>query len=293
MNQEPLQWHPGFYAALQIELEDDREHLTFESEHQLSEKPMSIDTLVIKVNPGAVITKNIGQIFRQHNIIEFKSPTDYVSMNDFYKVFGYTCFYQSDTGNVGEIKPEELTITFVSSHFPRKLMLHLHNAYHISYVEAFPGIYHLTGLLFPIQIITTEKLSKKDNFWLSRMRTDLKIQEDLEPLSHAYRQKPKDPRYEAVMDLLLRANLAQAKEAKYMCDAIRELFAEEYKEAKEEGETVKLINQVIRKRANGQTISEIAEDLLESPEQIHLIFDAIDHAPNNDIDSIYNYFISI
>lgn len=35
---EVLQWHPAFYAGLQIELEEDRENLIFENEHQLSTK---------------------------------------------------------------------------------------------------------------------------------------------------------------------------------------------------------------------------------------------------------------
>ena len=45
---EVLQWHPAFYAGLQIELEEDRENLIFENEHQLSTKPMEIDVLVVK-----------------------------------------------------------------------------------------------------------------------------------------------------------------------------------------------------------------------------------------------------
>ena len=38
------------------------------------------------------------------SIIEYKSPDDYLTINDFYKVYGYCCFYQSDTEHVCEIK---------------------------------------------------------------------------------------------------------------------------------------------------------------------------------------------
>ena len=72
---------------------------------------MRIDELVIKIRGEEKIQKNIGRIFRKHNIIEYKSPDDYLTINDFYKVYGYCCFYQSDTEHVCEIKPEELTIT--------------------------------------------------------------------------------------------------------------------------------------------------------------------------------------
>ena len=54
-----------------------------------------------------------------------KSPDDYLTINDFYKVYGYCCFYQSDTEHVCEILPEELTITFICNHYPRNLIQHL------------------------------------------------------------------------------------------------------------------------------------------------------------------------
>ena len=63
----------------------------------MSRKPLAMDLLVIKKEPGVQIHKNIGRIFRRHNIVEFKSPKDYLSINDFYKVYAYACLYQSDT----------------------------------------------------------------------------------------------------------------------------------------------------------------------------------------------------
>ena len=93
----------AFTASLQIEFEDEADKIIFESEHLLSKKPMQIDELVIKVHDNEKIQKNIGRIFRKHNIVEYKSPEDYLTINDFYKVYGYCCFYQSDTEHVCEI----------------------------------------------------------------------------------------------------------------------------------------------------------------------------------------------
>ena len=45
----------------------------------------------------------------------FYTSDDYLSINDFYKVYGYTCFYQSDTESVLEILPTELTVTIVNA----------------------------------------------------------------------------------------------------------------------------------------------------------------------------------
>ena len=58
-NDDKIQWHPAFDAALQIELEDEAEYLEFEPEHLLSKKPMQIDVLV-KNEKDVKIKKNIG-----------------------------------------------------------------------------------------------------------------------------------------------------------------------------------------------------------------------------------------
>jgi hypothetical protein len=58
-------------------------------EYQLTTEPLKIDVVIIKKTKNVVIDKNIAAIFREHNVLEFKNPTDYVSVNDFYKVYGY------------------------------------------------------------------------------------------------------------------------------------------------------------------------------------------------------------
>lgn len=120
-----IEWHPAFQTSIQIEFENEWEKLSFEPEHLLSKKPMQIDELIIKVKDNEKVQKNIGKIFRKYNIIEYKSPDDYLTINDFYKVYGYSCFYQADTENVFEIQPQEVTITFICNHYPRTMIQHL------------------------------------------------------------------------------------------------------------------------------------------------------------------------
>ena len=108
-----LQWHPAFFAGLQIELRDEADKLTFEQEHYLSTKPLQIDILIIKKNTTDRIQKNIGRIFRKYNIVEYKSPDDYLSIDDFYKVYAYCCLYKSTGDNQNEKKANDITITFI------------------------------------------------------------------------------------------------------------------------------------------------------------------------------------
>ena len=74
-NDEKIQWHPAFDAALQIEFGDEAKYLEFDPEHLISKKPMQIDVLV-KNEKHVKLKKNIGRVFRQYNIIEYKSPED-------------------------------------------------------------------------------------------------------------------------------------------------------------------------------------------------------------------------
>lgn len=235
MDQKLLQWHPAFQAVLQIELLDERDSLKFQREFNLSEKPLQIDTLIIKSEPEKRTIKTIGHLFRRHNIIEYKSPGDYLSVNDFYKVLAYACIYQSNTKTELEIRPEELTITMVTNHYPRKLIRHLSRLYKSVVKEQYPGIYYADGLMFPVQIILIGRLSPEEYVWLSRLRRDLSIMEDIEPLSKEYKGKEKNPLFEAAMDIIVRANWPKYKEGRDMCNALEELFADKLVEWEKKG----------------------------------------------------------
>ena len=174
MTEGKLQWHPAYVAALHIEFENELDVLEIKSEHLLGKKPLQIDVLVIKKAEDTPIRKNIGQIFRTYNIIEYKSPEDSLNINDFYKVYAYACLYQSDTEHVCAIRPNELTITFVCSHYPRKMLKQLKAGRSLAVARKSNGIYYLTGDEFPIQLIIANRLPKEENCWLQNLRNDLK-----------------------------------------------------------------------------------------------------------------------
>ncbi|MDO4444967.1 MAG: hypothetical protein Q4C97_05445 [Bacillota bacterium] len=47
-NTPMLQWHPAFFAGIQIELAEDADYLEFIQEYALGTKPMEIDVLIKK-----------------------------------------------------------------------------------------------------------------------------------------------------------------------------------------------------------------------------------------------------
>jgi hypothetical protein len=129
--------------------------------------------VIIKKFRDVAIQKNIASIFRKENVVEYKSPRDYVSVGDFYKVYGYACLYISL--NKADIK--DLSLTFVESRYPRELLAHLREVRGYTVEEKLPGIYIIKGDILPIQVIDSRKLSEDENIWLKDLYDKLNEQE--------------------------------------------------------------------------------------------------------------------
>lgn len=222
-----LQWHPAFYASIQIEFEKEADKLTFIREHPLATKPILIDVVIIKKNTDDKLKKNIGRIFKKYNIVEYKSPKDYLSINDFYKVYAYACYYISSSKRVNGISPEDVTITFVAHRYPMKMIKHLEKIRGLEIINTDKGIYYILGDTFPIQLIVTKRLSEENNLWLSSLTDDLKGHSIIDKLSKEYRKNRRNELYKSVMNIIIRANNEQFREEKDMCEAILELFQDE------------------------------------------------------------------
>ncbi|MFQ9569600.1 MAG: 3-isopropylmalate dehydrogenase [Roseburia inulinivorans] len=298
-NDDKIQWHPAFDAALQIELEAEAEYLEFEPEHLLSKKPMQIDVLV-KNEKDVKIQKNIGRIFRQYNIIEYKSPDDRLNIDDFYKTYGYACLYKSETGAIDEIPATELTITFVCYNYPLKMLQRLEHDKKLIIENIENGIYYLIGDSIPIQLIIIPKLSKESNYWLNNLRNDLKSGGEIRNFIEQYGKKKNSKLYQALADTIMRANWKELKEERKMCEALRELFADDLRESREEGvlegrnagKIEGKIEQVIKKYQKGCTVDEAADMLEESPNLIRQIYDVIQHGTVNlDAEQIYKVLL--
>ena len=225
-----LQWHPAFYADLQIEFQEETYKLMFQNEYPLSKKPMLVDILVIKKKKGEKIHKNIGRIFRTYNLIEYN---DYLSVDDFYKVYGYACFYKADTGRENEIPAEEITITFVARNYPRKMIRHLLDVRKYTIEKIEPGIYYVCGDVFAIQIIVTGQLSPEHNLWLYSLTDTLTDSRITKELLNEYRGKENNNLYSAAMQVIVAANEQQFKEDKNMCDALMKIINEKVDEKAE------------------------------------------------------------
>jgi len=133
----------------------------------LTTEPLRIDVLIIKKKKNVIIKKNIGQIFRQFNVVEYKRPDEHVTIEAYHKTQCYSRLYAS----LHRVDINDMSVTLAVTQHPRKLLTFLRKQYTVNNVQ--PGIYDIEGETSPTQILVSEELPEEDNFWLTSLRKDL------------------------------------------------------------------------------------------------------------------------
>jgi len=213
-----IYWHEAFFEALQLELYQYRDSLTFHNEHRLNEEALRMDVLVIKKDSGIQVSKNIGQIFKGSNIFEYKSELDNFSHWDYNKVLAYAYFYSA----IEKIPMSDITITIALTIYPKKLIQTLENERGLQVKELGDGIFYIDGEVVPIQIIESKRLSPDTNLFLRNLRSNLSAIDMRDTLQSYKAQRPLDDKT-AYLDRLIKANLRAYKEAVKM-GALKEIF---------------------------------------------------------------------
>mgnify|MGYP000178279561 FL=1 len=111
------------------------------------------------------------------------------------------------------------------------------------------GIYYLIGDAIPIQLVIVPKLSKEHNYWLNNLRNDLKAGSEIKNFIESYSKNKNSKLYQALADAVMRANWEKLKEGSNMCEALKELFADDLRESREQG--------IIEGRIEGRNASRI------------------------------------
>jgi hypothetical protein len=270
---EKLKWHPAFLEAIQLELIEYKNFLEFKYEYQLTTEPLRVDLLIIKKPRDLAIDKNIARIFRSDNIVEFKSPEDYLSVKDFLKVYAYACLYAAITP---EAEFSGVTLTFVEHRHPRDLISYLTGERCYGVKETGPGIYTVSGDYLPIQIIETKRLPAKENLWLKSLTNDLE-RETARAILEARKETVREAPLSAYLDVLLRANSEAFLEALNMANGTR-TFEEVFTEAGiipqwierglEQGEEKKALVIARNLLAKGWAVEDVAETTELSIEKV-------------------------
>jgi len=220
--QGKIYWHSAHHEALQLELYEYENVLEFKKEHELSKEALRMDTLVIKKIKDIQITKNIGQIFKGYNVVEYKSEKDNFDIWDYQKVLGYALIYSS----LEKVPMSDITISISLTIYPRELIKTLENNYGYTIQDLNNGIYYINGADVPIQILESKRLSKDENIFLRNLRSNLSSDDMLKTLQSYKERRPLENR-NIFLNRLARANPDAYLEAIGMfSEDLRELFLE-------------------------------------------------------------------
>ena len=209
--------------------------LYFYSEYNLSRKPLQIDLLIIEKNKNIRIKNQIGHIFRQNNIIEYKSPGDSMSIDDFYKAIAYACMYKALGEKVDAVSANELTISMMRESYPAGMIATLKRQ-GIEIEKMYDGIYYLKNFFIPTQIVVTKELSQglHNSFRVLSRNVDEKDIETFLKDAEGYIGKSEKSDADAVLQVSMSANYElyeKVRRDNTMCEALRRLMKDEIEEA--------------------------------------------------------------
>ena len=258
---DKLQWHPAFCAAAGLEFHEDIERLELKPEYNLSKEPIRIDLLIIKEGSTGQIKNEIGHIMRTYNVIEYKSPEDALTIDDFYKTVGYACLYKGYGERVDAVPINELTVSIFRAKRPEKMFLTLQKYGH-KIKEKYSGIYYVTERLpFPVQIIVTQELEPREHRSLRILSNHAK-KEDVEEFLKEV-EKMNTPRerqnVEAVLQVSVKANDELYREIRRdanMCDALRELMKDDIEREVSAARKLGESEGEVRGKAMGEVVGE-------------------------------------
>lgn len=240
MVEQRIAWHPGFASAIQLELAAYRDVLVYETERGLNRQPLRIDVLVVKKDSEAVIENDLALLFRGHNILEFKSERDGLTIDDLYKTLAYGCLYKAYGPTVDAIDGKDVTLTLVRRGVPPRLFEKL-GEQGCAINRRAPGVYWVDGLMFPTQMVATRELDTESHLWLASLGSGLEREQVKELVVAAGVLTAKEDRAlaDAVLDVVTRANSDVVKALKggedAMIPALYEIMKPEIDAAIEQG----------------------------------------------------------
>ena len=199
-------WHEAAACAVQIDLQEHAHLLQFLSEYILGKNNYRIDLLVIKKLREEVIHKNIAYIFKTYNLFEIKGIGSYINTDTYYKTIGYAGLFINQTGKRNQYTALDISLSFLSFHFPKSLMKHLQKERKLTVEKFSNGVYHIINEIFCIQIIVTKELLPEENLYLHCLTNNLNDAKLFNRLVDDYQRHQTQEIYIKYMNQLANAN---------------------------------------------------------------------------------------
>ncbi|MDE6845856.1 MAG: hypothetical protein K2J99_08835 [Lachnospiraceae bacterium] len=267
-----VNWHEAASCAIQIELRDYADILDFQPEFILGKNSYRIDLLVIKKLSNQFIPKNIAHIFKTYNLFEIKGIHSSVTVNSYYKTIGYTGLFIDQISNTAQYTSLNISITFLTFRYPRKLIKHLRDERNLVVEKSAPGIYHIHKETFKTQIIVISELSPEEYLYLRCLTDNLKDISLISRLADDYALHKDFDIYTKYLNQLTTANLKTKGESSMVCEGLFNLFGTTSEEviarAKEESK-----QEIDKLSSSNQTLSSQIDYLKNLLIQNNIAFD--------------------
>jgi hypothetical protein len=223
-----------------------------------------------------VIEKNIGEIFRRVNVVEYKSPSDTLNAAGYNKAMAYAHLYMS----LEKVHHSDMTVTLISYRRPREFIRYL-KGMDCAIEQRHAGILYVTGKIipFPMQVIISRELDEDDNLWLKNLSNEVSVESTIKLAESAAKVRDKS-NIAAYMYLFARVNKTIMMEAKKMArkrlPTIEEVFEDLGWTAEWEarGETRARIEMAIAYVNDGDSVEHAAKMARITVEELEAILSA-------------------
>ena len=226
---DKIQFHPGFYGAAELEFRLETAEIEFNIEYNLSKEPLRVDLLVVGKHDNMQLENEAGRIFKRYNIIEYKSPDDGLTIDDFFKTIGYACLYKALGKTVNQISEKQVTVSLFRDTYPQELFRTLKESGR-SIEEKYPGIYYVSGnVQFAVQIVVMNQLDSKKHSAFRVLSKNAKEEDVRRFLEESLTLKNQGDREnaDAVFEVSIAANAAlyeKIRSDEVMCKAMENLM---------------------------------------------------------------------
>ena len=210
-------WHPPFYEGLKAVLDPSEDHFRFQDEYRLSKESLRIDVMITKKGEAFPVNHEIAELFKGHNLVEYKPHNDSLGLSDYERGCGYAHLYAA----FRNIPRPDITITFAATMHPRKLINYLKKERDLIVRDKGKGVYYIDGDCFPVQIVVCKQ---NDNLILRSLHDSLEPAELAAALQAFEAARPGVKN--VYTERLIMANLESFREVAKMYPDLKERFIE-------------------------------------------------------------------
>ena len=218
-------WHMGFEALLRMETYKYADKVHISTEEEIGVMPPRADFVVLFKDGQVDLGKDIYDIFRKINIIEYKNPRDSLNERVLRKVCGYANLYIGVAEREDERPSNQVTISIFRNKKNPRMFAGMKKKGTLV-VSDTAGIYYVKGYTdLPFQIVIGSEL-KGEEYAAYRALTDKADEKDIKKVVRAVVKEY----YRTLINLIAEKNpqfMDVLKEGKAMRDVLMEIVKED------------------------------------------------------------------